>query len=401
MSNKDLQALKSCPEAQRTFINQFTTANLNPDSRFYPTNSDKSPDTDSWGEKQGSHPTEIESPNMLGRTGRGWACLDIDHAEDTPKQVIEFIENNPTFHVRTPHSDHPIEGHHHYQIPEYTGKNNFEWGELKYRTLTMVPGSKITECKYGCCTQSNPGKYDIGTNRKFLQITQAGLPEIFDRETNTSETVSGKDTVLSESFGTHPTETEAPEFNPQERLQYGRIHSETLDELCGWASQNGNPEEIGYSGRSEAERALSMCLAYWYERNTTAVRHTLNILNPPKWAQRDDDYKDSVLEAIELQPDTFDQIDTGPSGPSEELTLSVWLDLFTHESMSTKEVAESVEYGERQTRKALNWLDDNGYINYERDGRSSRWVVNEESQDPLDEAENELNSIESMEQYLK
>lgn len=376
-----------------SFANRLSDADIDVQSRFYPANRDKSPDVNSWGPGQGSHPDEIESRNLLGHTGNGWACLDIDHAGPLPEAVHELLDNNPTFHVRSPHSDHPIEGHHHFQIPEYSGKNSFDWGELKHGTLVMTPGSEITDCKHDCCTPESPGRYKIESNRPLVKICQSDIPDLFT--TDTSNPDSNVD------FDTHPTDDDGPVFNPGSRLEYGQEHSDKLDTMATWAREGGEPPEIAYpDDRSKSECYLAWLLAYWFERNPIAVRHIMNRLNPPKWAQRGDEYREGVLKAVEKQPDTVEYIGTGESGPSEELVCSIWIDLYSDGPMSTEEVAETAGYGERQTRKALDWLDERNYIDYQREGRSGNWVANQE-QDPLDESEKELNSIETMGEYLK
>lgn len=340
-------------------------------------------------------PTEVGNSSLI-ETGNGLLVIDIDDWDKTTDVIRDFLNKNPTLQVHSPHAT-GMEGHWYYQIDEapFSQKEiKGDWGEAKHGMLVVTPGSEITECKHGCCTPESPGKYEFRHERSITHIDELPLSET-QGETQSSDWESQP----SEDLPTFSVDEYEPEFNPNERLEYARKCNENLDSLCEWAQNSGSPSSVGYSGRSEAERALTMHLAFWFERNRIAVRNTLHKLNPPKWDERGDNYRKSVLGAVDLQSETYSGF-TGPSGPSEELTLSVWMDLYTEGPMSTKEVAESVEYSDRQTWKALDFLDERDFVDYEREGRSGKWVIREEMKERLYEIEDGLISIEEKDRFL-
>lgn len=232
--------------------------------------------------------------------------------------------------------------------------------------------------------RKNPGRYVIRHDRLIETISADALPV----ETSKQQEEE------------HEVDTEKPGFNVGERLEYARECSGKLDLLCRWTEGEATLLETGFAGdRSRAESSLAWHLAFWFERNETAVKHMMNRLNPPKWSEEGPGYRESTLEAIKYQPDTFGG-NKGESNPSIELVFSVWLDLYNKGSLKTAEVCEIVGYGQTQTRKALNFLKEKNLVGYKSEGRSGKWHAKEGMENKMDEIEDELNSLDDRDRYL-
>lgn len=184
-----------------------------------------------------------------------------------------------------------------------------------------------------------------------------------------------------------------------DRLREARAESETVDRLCTWAQTDGAKGQTPYDDRSGNERYLTWLLAYWFENDRSAVKRVLNHLSPPKWSKREDDsYRESILDTVDRQPDKYER-NRPESSPSRELTYIAYHFVNSCGPVTTAEIAEYADYSPRQTRKALGRLDDAGFVQYEREGRSGQWRAIEDDPEPWIEAE--FNSIEKRDEYLK
>lgn len=184
-----------------------------------------------------------------------------------------------------------------------------------------------------------------------------------------------------------------------DRLELAREHNGTLDGLCRWAETNGAGGRPTYPGdRSRTVCSLIYGLAYWFEKDDRTIRRVVDRLDPPRWTDESDWWKDTAMYAVDSQPESYD--DTPPeSRPSRELVIAVWLELGRDDAnLSTADVADGVGYSRKQTRKALNRLEAGGYVRYDRDGRSGTWRQAETIDS--DWLEGTFNSLETRDEYL-
>lgn len=112
------------------------------------------------GTKQPDGKWITKSPNNVGqnsliKSGDGLLIIDVDDWSSTPENIRDLLNNNPTLTVQSPHSDEK-EGHYYYLIdcfPSDKQELPKAWGEIKHGMLAVTPGSEITECKHGCCSE--------------------------------------------------------------------------------------------------------------------------------------------------------------------------------------------------------------------------------------------------------
>lgn len=338
-------------------------------------------------------PGDVDRDSLI-KTGDGLLIIDIDDWRETPQSIRDLLMSTPTLTVQSPHAKGK-EGHYYYLIEENIKTRNPDWGELRcVGALVVTPGTQLTDCKQGCCSPDSPGRYTIRKDRPIESIDVDDLPvnPTAEEPENNDEAPGAK--------REYPVDTGKPDFDWRDRLQTARRCNKKLDVLCEWAEEGGDPSDVGFPGdRSAAECALVTHLAFWFGRNKPAVRFVMNRLNPPKWSERGDDYRESVLKGIRVQQDVY--TGSGESGPSRELVVDVWTRFFVAESMKTAEVADRVNRTPRQTRKALSYLQEKGIVEYGRDGRSGSWtLVDGESTQWLEEAADDLNSLMARERFL-
>lgn len=332
---------------------------------------------------------ETVDRDYLIQCGDGLVVFDVDDYEKTPEWVRDIIRENDTFTVKSPHAG-PGEGHFYFAVNGSVPTKHPEWGDIIGDVLVMGPGSHLTDCKHGCCTSENPGVYRVVDDREIATVSADRL-RIDDDDNETTDT---NPTV-------NPDPPEPVDVNNiGDRIRAGKEHSTRFKELMEWAETNGDPASVGFpDNRSGAECSLAWHLAFWLARDKEAVRRVIEGLNPPRWAEEEAGYRDSVLEAVDVQPDTFDP-KAGESGPSLELVVSVYFDLLGTDRASTSDIVESVGYGETQTRKALNDLERLGFVRYVRDGRQSWWIARDLRDEMWRILEDEFNPLETREEFL-
>ena len=269
--------------------------------------------------------------------------------------------------------------------------------EILTATHGIGPGSVIdhTQCR---ASKSNcPGE---------------GREKYRAKETEVDAKILNKERAkkLLDALGVEPNaqgvsgEPSEPTFrgDVQDRLDEALEHNDSLKKLWEWACDGGNPADVGFpDDRSRAECCLTWHLAYWFEKDKATVRMLLEEAEPPRWAHENDGYRESVLEAVELQPDSYEP--TSPeSGPSQELVSAIFFELQHRDGRSTPEIADAVDYGETQTLKALKWLEEKGIVEQDRFSRKKPWslVIDSFPEDLNEAMSSDLNSIEAKYEYL-
>lgn len=181
---------------------------------------------------------------------------------------------------------------------------NPSWGEVRVANQYVVgAGSQLDGCdKEGCdeCAAADGGRYTVATDAPIATITAEELVDAL-----------AADPGLSREKGTKTVTAPDPkpeEYDTDERLSHALDRDDKLRRL--W---EGRFQSAGYDDRSSAECALAFKLAFWFGKDKSTVRRLLNRANPPKWSERDDDsYRESVLEAVDAQDETY-----SPSGGRE------------------------------------------------------------------------------------
>ena len=296
------------------------------------------------------------------------ACIDIDDLERDHPFVQELIESCDTYVVWSPSGD----GLHMWVLAKET--ENF---------TISVDGGKIeffTSDRYMTFTGDIAGKFtEIGNGQPAVEKLLEERPEPVENDHKPPANFTG---------------------DTEQRLQYAIGKNANLKTLVEWSRNETSLSDTGFAeDRSAAECAITTHLAFWFDGDYRKVMSVMETLAPPKWAEEGDGYKDSVVNSgIETQTETADY--TGESKPSQELTSGVFCDLIA-EPMTTKEVAESVNYSQKQTRKALNYLKDANVVGYREVGRSGKWFVINPDPDIFDSIDNDLNPFIERDRFLR
>lgn len=142
-------------------------------------------------------------------TGDGLVVIDVDTWDDVPNPIKEFIDDNPTLTIETPHSDGK-EGHYYYSTDSDINKNP-PGCDIQGDGSLVADGAEIwgirdgKDCSEGCCTKENPGVY---TARRDRPITHVPSDEI-------ESVVPSKDTEPSET-NPSPDPTSLPDIDEGE-----------------------------------------------------------------------------------------------------------------------------------------------------------------------------------------
>lgn len=377
----------------------------------------KEPTGAGWNEPQNLiTPAEAETRLERGEnygilTGVGvgdWThvILDVEAADTLPEEVATLMDDHGFLTWGSPHGGlnrllrvtEDAYGLLHSANTKVTVTGD-EGHDVEILTAThgIGPGSVIDHTQ---CRDSKPNCPGEGRGRYRAKETKPDA-EILNEE---------RAMKLLEALGVEPDahkesgEPSEPTFrgDVQDRLDVALENNDRLRELWEWACEGGNPADVGFpDDRSRAECSLTWHLAYWFEKDKATVRMLLDEAEPPRWAQENDGYRASVLEAVEIQPDSYEP-NNPKGGPSQELVSAVFFELQHRDERSTPEIAEAVDYGETQTRKALKWLEEKEVVEQEPFTAKQAWhLVTDSFPEGLNEAINsELNSLEAKEEYL-
>lgn len=358
------------------------------------------------------------------RTGNGLIVLDVDQWRKLPNQIKQYIEENPTLKIQTPHSTGK-EGHYYYLVPEAVKSTSGDGYDLKaIGGYTVGPQSEITRCKYDCCTNQSPGRYSVEEDRPIAQISRDELEAITDK-TLAPEHRSTSDYSKREIKRTPNQDkvaiVEALIGNFLNDSQTSRRAKKKLRDLS-----RGKYRQWDYSDRSEPEIAL--CSMLWgivhhygdeednpEELIEEYLIHVANKHRMDRKYMRDlrtlteyfigrvkEDFRPEIWR--KWQRKTSEP--TSQSNPSWELTITVVWELFQSESLTLSELAERADYSKKQLRKALNWLRDRDYVIQTvdpDDNRRKPWQIafeDSELHQVTDNIEAGLNSITEREDYL-
>jgi hypothetical protein len=335
----------------------------------------KKPTESGWQSRENQYSYwEIDGPVGLA-TGDGLAVLD----DDSHKPGIEapaILDDVPGIRVSTLHAGTHIHIALDSDLPDYRSP---EWGDIQASgDLVIAPGTTFdhADCR-GECERAGTDTYTI-TEATEGTVDPADFPDVFvpARDTRADVPEIGADDVESTFDG-----------STAGRLGYAIDRDEKLEQLYYWGCGKGSLYGFPYSDRSSAECALAQKLLWWFEHDTDTVREILGTIKPPKWASEGPGYRASVIQhglrltagkGAKYQPDQSKR-ESGVSYHRVAHIVATLGVLSNDGAIRTQDIIDSdlVSVGETQVRKVLDRLRDDGFVHYERDGRSGRWVIDE------------------------
>ncbi len=152
----------------------------------------------------------------------------------------------------------------------------------------------------------------------------------------------------------------------------------------------GRYRDADYNDDSDAEMELAIRLAFWMQENESAIRTALNMAceehprsqngGVRKWAERTDVYQDVTLKkAIQEVDEVYEGGSTSVVLPYE-MKSDVSYPTYERVMVAVHELGpatttellehERVDRSRRQVQRALNKLEDDGLVFWEKDGRA-------------------------------
>lgn len=343
--------------------------------RFFPVeyqNGQKKPARNGW--QSTEHHWEEVGDNAGVVCGDGLVVVDLDHPDKVPEQFGDLPD---TFCVSSMHSGE----HLYFRVSgdQPRGTSRPPWGEVQSTDqMVVAPGTVFhhRECDDDC-SFSGEGRYTILRDRPIATVDPADFPGVFGTDVGDTPT-------------TEPVDTDF-EADIDDRLTFAIREDDKFGNLWRWGMQGGSLSSHGLDyragdggdDRSVAESVLLEKLLWWLEGDEAAARSVVDQLRPPKWSQRGDNYKSSIMSCAQDLLDKGDGYDPDQRGSASGVrwvwAIHVVNNLIGRDRVTTKEIAEQekVEVGERQVRKVFVALEDAGYVHRFRIGNDRWWVVEE------------------------
>ena len=344
--------------------------------RFVPVeyeNGQKKPTESGWKDRQREH-WEIDGPKGIV-TGDGLAVLDDDSHKDGI-DAPTVLGGIPGVRVSTMHLGKHIHIALDGDLPDCEAP---EWGDIQTaEDLVIAPGTTFDHSE--CVTECGRAGSDTYTVTEISQgvVDPDDFPDVFvpARDTRADVPEVDADDVESTFDGTTAG-----------RLGYAIDRDEKLEQLYHWGCGKGSLYGFEYSDRSSAECALAQKLLWWFEHDVSTVRDILDEIQPPKWASEGPGYRASVIQhglsltagkGAKYEPDRSKR-ESGVRRYHVTHIAGVLGSLSNDGPVRTQAIIDSdlVSVGETQVRKVLDRLRDDGFVHYERDGRSGGWVIDE------------------------
>lgn len=185
------------------------------------------------------------------------------------------------------------------------------WGEVRAHNQYIVgAGSKLT-CHDNC-------RYSVQADRAIATIDASALVNVLDADpdiersdtkntdtnTETDSDTSGSRSDTGVYTGTDDVDTDTDVSDIDARLQIALNQDEKLRQL--WIGDYSDYRTSNGVDRSRAESALAGKLAFWFDKDKRIVRKLMDQADTRKWCERQDAaYRDSVLEAVDNQSETY------------------------------------------------------------------------------------------------
>jgi len=284
------------------------------------------------------HDTRHASPpsgnyGIYATAGDQLVLLDVDDYDEIDDEsgldaVEELRDDHPTLTQVSPHGGahliYKVKTDQNGRLPSHTLEKRVgtanpkpSWGEVRTMNQYVVgAGSSLDGCdKDGCtaCAEADGGRYEVPSPRPVATISAASLVGTLLRDPDLGP---GEDqSALSD----------AAERDESGASGDGEPAAEVAD-LLGYALDESDDERLRrlwrgpHDDRSEAECALALKIGWWIGAGrSTAERKRLvaevfNGQHSPdgwssprveKWAERGENYRESVLEAVERVSDPY------------------------------------------------------------------------------------------------
>ena len=324
------------------------------------------------------------------------------------------VDPPPTFTVGSPHGG----AHRYYLTDTAVGNIEHDWGSLRANNqYGLGPGSTVDHDNY-CeddCSWSGTDPYTIDEDRPIEPLdpetvraldATAGASGGDDRSRQSTAVVVSPRSTDGSRLSTD-RDGSSPETDAEGASNGATSMSATLsDGERRWVRPmfdhrrgeelrmlwEGHYADAGYRGdRSAAEQSLANALAFYLDNDPDAVTRAMNTAcedhpgtdegHVRKWAERSDNYREPTVDEACTQRKTYSPptdplpFDDRPtvSDPTLEQVLQAVRDL---DRPSTTAIVNhpAVDRGQRQVRRTVSELDDQGLVTREThpdDGRKN------------------------------
>lgn len=182
------------------------------------------------------------------------------------------------------------------------------------------PGSTLTECKHGCCTPGDPGRYEIANDRPIATITADELADVLQDDpeydppnrNSGTETTTTSTTTLTPAVGYEPDAAAVMEQAVREFQTNMETTGRAFDNVMGLA--RGEYAEWGHGDdRSDAELNLASYLfgilrftgddenapqrIYSFINESCKDQPTTDGWERRKWLERGERYRSNTIDA--------------------------------------------------------------------------------------------------------
>lgn len=303
--------------------------------------------------------------------------LDIDDYGDSGADTdglaaiaLKLARENETFTVESPHGGE----HMYYRVVTDgyapiasvlndrlgTANPTPSWGELTVANRYVVgPGTTLTDCTKDhehldtpACDTAEGGEYSIKNDPgKIASITAEDLCYVLRQDSEIEDAGHNPDQeTLNESNGGASAET------VRERVEVAREHDDSGiidDVLNGRYAAAGYTNQDGSEDRSAAECALASKLGFWLGEVSDVREAFETVYDRGKWAERGDDYHQTVLEYADVG-ETFDwEGDSEP--PASQMSADGGADTQAPQPEPATEAPESPTVEESDDESGDEW----------------------------------------------
>lgn len=262
------------------------------------------------------------------------------------------------------------------------GNSKPEFGEIRADGWMIVgPGSEVDHDHFERCVGepcSGVGVYEMAS---------VGPLDPVGEEFWESLGVGVEPSVTVEESPEAEIDASGVEFSIQNRVRKAKNgkHGDQFTAL--W---EGRYRDADYNDDSDAEMDLAIRLAFWMQENESAIRTALNMAceehprsqngGVRKWAERTDVYRDvTVKKAIREVDEVYEGGSTSVALPFDKKPdvsyptyERVMVAVYELGPATTTELLEHerVDRSRRQVQRALDKLEDDGLVSWEKDGRA-------------------------------
>ena len=234
------------------------------------------------------------------------AFVDIDDRDKAPDKLLQHTTD--TFAIESPHGQHRW-----ILVPEEIPNVKRDWGEIRTENQYVVgPGSKLTDCDNGCCSDSSPGVYRIEKDNKIQNISGEQLSEWIGGFDNTDD----REKTIIESISSPEIDSDKVEFADNVLSDLQRDSPEFFKDLIDRLNGGTGHMDLRREGRIDRSRQDFVTVQHLYgvfrhydlshsrseELATTTYTHYClesqytKDGQPRKWVNRDSEYRNAIAK---------------------------------------------------------------------------------------------------------